>query len=332
MERRWGYKVPLNFLEDLKFYLIFLFILSILTMIIRIPYIVTVLVFSLIYIILAMSYNLILGYTGLFSLAHAAFFAVGAYTSALLSVDLKVQFIPALLLAGISSMVAAYGIIKVALKTSYHSFGLVTLAFSSILALVYKNWVEITRGPMGIPGVPRPYLELLSLRIEFFTDLQCYYLILTITALSVWFLLKVFRSRIGRALIAIRENQVLAESVGINSKKYMTLAFVLGAFFAGIAGSLYVHYVRYINPESFSLSLTVTTITMVIIGGQGGFKGVLITAIALYMIPEFLRISPDWRDVLFGIVLLVCVRFFPEGIEGAFKPLFKRKSEMTENA
>jgi branched-chain amino acid transport system permease protein len=305
-------------------YFIFFSVLAVTPAIFRSPYVVTVLFFSLMYTILALSYNLVLGHTGLFSLAHAAFFAIGAYTSALLSVDWSMQFLPAILAAGLSSMVVAYAIIIVALKTTYHSFGLITLAFASIISLIYKNWVEITRGPMGIPGVPRPYFELFSLRIDFSTDIHCYYLMLVVAVLSLWLLHRVARSRVGRALAAIRENPILAESVGINSKKYMTLAFILGAFFAGISGSLYVHFVQYINPDSFAMSLTVTALAMTIIGGLGGFRGVLLTSFILYLVPELLRFSPEWREVFFGAFLLACVYLLPEGVEGLFKSVSKR--------
>ena len=314
------------------FYLILILVLSITPLLIRIPYVTTILYFSLIYIILALSYNLVLGYTGLFSLAHAAFFAVGAYTSALLSVNLKMQFLPSIFMAGLSAMILAYAIILVALRTSYHSFGLVTLALSLILTLIYKNWVEITKGPMGIPGIPRPYIEFLSFSIEFSTDIQCYYLALVITVLSLLFLRRVTSSRVGRALVALRENLILAESIGINSKKYMIFAFVLGAFFAGVSGSLYAHFVRYINPEVFSTSLTVMSLTIAIIGGIGGFDGVLIAALLLYIVPEILRFAPEWREVLFGVVLLACIYFFPDGLEGIFKSLFKRKPKGDLNA
>lgn len=314
--------------SDIVYYLALFFIMSLIPVIINVPYITTVMAFSLIYIVLALSYNLVLGYAGLFSLAHAAFFAVGAYTSALLSVDFKVQFPLSILTAGVSSAIVAYAMVLIALRTEQHSFGLVTLAFSSILALIYKNAVEITRGPMGIPGIPRPFLALLSFKVYFFTDIQCYYLMLIITFLCIWFLRKLCGSRIGRALIALRENIVLAETVGINSKNYLILAFVTGAFFAGISGSLYAHYVRFINPDCFSMSLTTMALTITLIGGLGGFKGVLIAAFALFLIPEALRFSPEWRDIIFGVVLMIFVRYLSEGIEEGFKSLVKKLKEV----
>jgi branched-chain amino acid transport system permease protein len=228
-----------------------------------------------------------------------------------------------MLAAGLSSLIVAYVIALVALRTTYHSFGLITLAFTSIISLIYKNWVEITRGPMGIPGVPQPYFELFFFRIDVSTYLQYYYLTLLIIVLSLLFLRKVIRSRIGRALVAIRENPVLAESVGINSKKYMVLAFVLGGFFAGLSGSLYVHFVRFINPDAFAMALTVTALTMTIIGGLGGFNGVVFTAFILFIVPEILRFSPEWRELLFGVFLLACVYLLPEGVEGYFKSILR---------
>lgn len=316
-------KLSVKSVKSHKIYVIFFLLLCVIPLILSSSYVIAVLIFSLIYTLLAVSYNLVLGYTGLFSLAHASFFAIGAYTSALLSVDLKVQFLPAMLAAGLSSLIVAYVIALVALRTTYHSFGLITLAFTSIISLIYKNWVEITRGPMGIPGVPQPYFELFFFRIDVSTYLQYYYLTLLIIVLSLLFLRKVIRSRIGRALVAIRENPVLAESVGINSKKYMVLAFVLGGFFAGLSGSLYVHFVRFINPDAFAMALTVTALTMTIIGGLGGFNGVVFTAFILFIVPEILRFSPEWRELLFGVFLLACVYLLPEGVEGYFKSILR---------
>lgn len=321
----WELKLPLRSNRKNLYLLILLVTAALLPVIFPSRYLITILIFSLIYALLAISYNLVLGHAGLFSLAHAAFFAVGAYSSALLSVNLNVQFIPSLITAGILTAILAYAIGSIATRTTYHSFGLVTLAFASIISLIFKNWIELTRGPMGIPGIPRPYLQLFNFKIEVTTDLHYYYLTLTIVTISLLFLHKLITSQIGRALRAIRENSVLAEAVGLSSKKYMILAFTISGFFAGISGILYVHFVQYINPDAFALSLTVTALAMTIIGGHGGFSGVLIASFMLFIIPELLRVSPEWREVLFGIFLLLCVYFMPEGLEGLLKQLTTKR-------
>lgn len=267
------------------------------------------------YAVLAMSYNLVLGNLGLFSLAQSAFFGIGAYVSALLSLHAGLSFLPAFLVSGIVASVFAYAIGWVALRTSYHAFAIITLAFALVMQYVVKNWVTVTGGPMGIPGIPSPVLLLPGLFTMTISSMQAYYyLILVLTVASFVFFYRLVNSRIGRAFLSVRENALLAGSFGINVAKYKLMAFMISAFFTGLVGSFYAYYISFISPEVFDFSITVTLLVMVVVGGRGNLEGVFVTSYALFIIPELLRITPAWREIIYGIVMFCFVLFMPEGL------------------
>ena len=239
-----------------------------------------------IFTILALSLNLLLGYTGQLSLGHAAFFGIGAYTSALLTLRLEWSFWLAVWpAAALTAGLAGWAIGRLALKVRGAYFVLVTISFAGVISLVSVNWMDLTNGPLGLPGVPAPSLASLSLR----TKPAYYYLVLIAAGAVVPGLHRLVSSRPGRAFLALRENEALAESVGVDPTHTLVLAAVVSAAMAGVAGSLYAHYTRFVSPEVFLFSYTVTMVIMVVAGGKGTLLGPVVGALLFTVLPEALR-------------------------------------------
>ena len=265
-----------------------------------------------IFTILALSLNLLLGYTGQLSLGHAGFFGIGAYTSALLTLKLEWSFWGALPGAALLAGIAGWAIGRLALKLRGAYFVLVTISFAGVVWLVSVNWMELTNGPLGLPGVPAPQLFGWSLRSKG----AYYYLVLGAAALAYFVCARIVRSRIGRALLALRENETLAESVGVDGVRYLVLAAVVSATMAGVAGSLYAHYTRFVSPEVFLFTYTVTMVIMVVAGGKGTLAGPVVGAVVFTVLPEMLReaVSWQWQMLAYGVLLVLLIFFLPRGI------------------
>lgn len=276
------------------------------------PYHLHILIMAGIFAVLAQSLNLLLGYTGQLSLGHAAFFGIGAYASALLTLKRDWSVWPALLAAGVAAGLAGWAIGRLSLKLRGAYFVLVTISFAGVVSLVSQNWMELTNGPLGLPGVPAPSLGPWSLR----TKSAYYYLVLASAALAYLVCHRLVGSRIGRAFLALRENEPLAASVGVDGTRYLVLATVVSAAMAGVAGSLYAHYVRFVSPEVFLFNYTVTMVIMVIAGGKGTLVGPIVGALLFTALPEALRevVSWQWQMVAYGTLLVSLVYFLPRGI------------------
>ncbi len=281
------------------------------------PYHLHILIMAGIFTVLALSLNLLLGYTGQLSLGHAAFFGIGAYTSALLTLKRDWSVWPALLAAAVASGLAGWAIGRLSLKLRGAYFVLVTISFAGVVSLVSQNWMDLTNGPLGLPGVPAPSLGPWSLR----TKSAYYYLVLGSAALAYLVCHRLVGSRIGRAFLALRENEPLAASVGVDGTRYLVLATVVSAAMAGVAGSLYAHYTRFISPEVFLFNYTVTMVIMVIAGGKGTLPGPVVGAIVFTALPEALRevLSWQWQMVSYGTLLVLLVYFLPRGIVPALR-------------
>ena len=274
--------------------------------------------------VLALSLNLLLGYTGQLSLGQAAFFGIGAYTSALLTLKLEWSFWPALVAAVTLAGAAGLLIGRLALKLRGAYFVLVTISFAGVVSLVSVNWIELTNGPLGLPGVPAPTLGPWSLRAKS----AYYYLVLAAVALCYVVCRRLVRSRIGRAWVALRENEPLAESVGVEATHYLVLAAVVSAAMAGLGGSLYAHYTRFVSPEVFLFSYTVTMVIMVVAGGKGTLAGPLVGAALFTALPEALRAAASWQwqMLAYGVLLVLLVFFLPRGIVPTIQALRDRRA------
>jgi branched-chain amino acid transport system permease protein len=281
------------------------------------PYHLHTLIMAGIFAVLALSLNLLLGYTGQLSLGHAAFFGIGAYATGLLTVKLEWSPWVGLLAAVVLPGAAGYVIGRLALKLRGAYFVLLTISFAGCVSLVSVNWMDLTNGPLGVPGVPPleialPGVPALSLR----TKAAFYYVVLAAVALSYLVCLGLIRSRVGRALVALRENETLAASVGIDGTHYLVLAAVVSAAMAGFGGGLYAHYTRFVSPEVFLFTYTVTMVIMVVAGGKGTLAGPVVGAVLFTVLPEALRAATSWQwqMLLYGILLVGVLFFMPEGI------------------
>jgi branched-chain amino acid transport system permease protein len=291
------------------------------------PYHLHTLIMAGIFAVLALSLNLLLGYTGQLSLGHAAFFGIGAYASALLTVKLEWSPWLGLLAAVLLPALTGWGIGRLALKLRGAYFVLLTISFAGVVSLVSLNWMDLTNGPLGIPGVPAlavalPGLPELPLR----SKPAFFYVVLVAVVAAYGFCRRLIASRIGRALIALRENETLAESVGIDGTHYLVVAAAISAGMAGAAGGLYAHYTRFVSPEVFLFTYTVTMVIMVVAGGKGTLAGPIVGAVIFTVLPETLRAltSWQWQMLLYGVLLIATLFFMPQGIVPAVSARWRR--------
>jgi branched-chain amino acid transport system permease protein len=299
---------------------------------VAVPYVVTnsylfhLLIMAVIWSILATSLNLVLGYTGLLSLAHGAFFGLGAYTSALLVTKAGWNFWatipPAMAVAALIG--ALLGLLT--LRLSGHYFAISTLSFGIVVSLILEKWDDLTEGPRGISSIPAPTpIGLSGLgEIQFESNVAKYYLAVAALGLCLVFVWRLVHSPIGRALEAIRQNELLASCLGVDLVFYKLFAFSVSAAMAGLAGVLYSVYITYINPADAGLWNGFYAVMYIVIGGMGTFWGPMIGALFLVTLPEFLRMFQDYRLLLLGILLILTITFLPQGIMGGAAALRRR--------
>lgn len=307
-------------------YLLLLALFGVLPLIGLSSYTLHLLIMIGIFLILSQSLNLMLGYVGLLSLATSAFFGVGAYISALLSLHFHTSFPLSFLAAGLGSALVAACVGIPFLRLSKHSFVVGTLAFLLICDLVSRNWTSVTRGPMGLPGIPAPRFYIPGLpAIAITSKVSHYYFIFILVCLVLFFFVKLINSRLGRAFRSIRDDEVLAKSMGVHTSKYKWLAFTISSFMAGIAGSYYAHYILFVDPLIFDLYYLEITLITVIVGGAGTMWGVVAGAFIFTILPEFLRLAGGLRLVIYGFILLFSIHFIPDGIGGIINNRLKRR-------
>jgi branched-chain amino acid transport system permease protein len=278
-------------------------------------------VLAVIYVILASSLNLLLGYSGLLSLGHQAFFGIGAYASALLTVDAHLPM--PLGVAGGAVVAGACGwmVGKITLRLRAAFFVIATFAFGEICRQVALNWASLTGGPAGFARIP----PIGAGGVRLLTPEAVFPVVLLVAALVVLAVGRVASTSLGYSLRAMAENENAARAIGIDTARHANLAFVLGAVMASIAGALYAHFVGFISPEVFSFSIMINTLLMVISGGMGTVLGPVIGAVVLTALPEALRASDQWRLVIYGAVLVLLIRFLPRGLWGSLIALARRR-------
>ena len=271
-----------------------------------------------IYLILALSLQLAMGFTGLINLGHIAFFAVGAYTSALLTMN-GISFIFAIFLSGFFAMFFGFLLSIPTNKLKGDYLALATLAFNFVVYSVTLNWVSLTRGPLGLPRIPKP----LILGFNISSDFQFLILVFIMVLITSFILIKLVKSPFGKVLEATRDNELAARVLGKNTFKIKSIALAVSAFFAGIAGCLFAHFITYINPSSFTIMQLVPILCIVIIGGLASFRGTIIAAIILILLPEPLRfigfpstIIGPMRQIIYAVVLLLILLYKPKGFFG----------------
>ena len=283
-----------------------------------------------IFIIAAISLNLLLGFTGQLSLGHVAFFGIGAYVSALFSLGFDLDFGASSTFifprqpvwVGFAAAIlvsAAFGwlIGRLAFRVRGAYFVIVTISFAQVMRMIALNWVDLTEGPMALNNIPPLSLWLPG---EGLIGLQkkeyYYYLVLVLAVLSYLLVQRIVRSRTGRAMIALRENESLARSVGVDVTRYLVVATVVSAGMAGAAGALYTHYIRIVDPDVFLFIYTVTMVIMVITGGKGTLAGPVVGGLIFGGLPEVLRevARPEVQWIIYGVIMIAIVFFLPQGI------------------
>ena len=285
-------------------------------------YLLRILIISGIYIILTISLNLILGYTGLPALGHIAFACVGAYTSSLLALNYGISpWIGLIIGACLASLLGfVIGFPSIRLKGDY--LALATFGSGVIVYSVSKNWVSLTRGPMGLPGIP----AFSFLNFELQPVWTYLILIIVFVFITAFVINRIVESPFGRILKGIREDEVASLSIGKDVNRYKLTVFIVGAFFAGIAGSLYAHYITFIDPSSFTVMESITVLLMVVFGGMGNIKGSFMGALILVIFPEMLRflgmlssIAAPLRQMIYGLLLIILMIKRPQGIVGRYR-------------
>ncbi len=280
-----------------------------------------ILILVTIFTVLSASLDFLAGQTGLLSIAHAAFYGLGAYASALIVIRLGGSFLIGVA-AGIAVAAAVSFVVSLpSLRLHDDYFVIATFGFQMILFSVFNNWMELTRGPLGIPGIPQPVI------FGWHVNSHLDFLILA-TGFAIFAYFVVYRlasSPFGRVLHAIREDEVFAKAHGKNTLYFKIMAFAVSAALAAMAGSLYAHYITYIDPTSFTVMESILIISMVIIGGAGSLWGPLVGAVVLVTLPEALRfiglpsaVAANLRQIIYGSLLVVMMMFRPRGLVGKY--------------
>jgi len=276
-------------------------------------YQVSIMISGLIYVMLALGLNIIVGFAGQLVLGYAAFYGIGAYTYGLLHLYFGMGFWICLPIAGILTTLCGLGLGLPVLRLRGDYLAIVTLGFGEIVRLIRLNWTSVTGGSRGISGIPRP--ELFGLEMDLTQKtIYLYYLALIAVVITIIVITRLKNSRVGMALQAMREDEIASEAMGINLTRVKLTAFALSSAWAGFAGVLFAAKTQFINPASFTFMDSCMILAMVVLGGMGSIAGVTLGALILILVPEYLRAFSDYRMLLFGATMVVMMLFRPQGI------------------
>lgn len=291
------------------------------------PYYIHLLTLALIWIVLAQGQNLTQGFVGYVSIAQAGFMGIGAYASTLLAVNggfsVWTTLVLAPLFTGFAALLAGYP----SLRVKGHYFSIVTLAYNMVIFIVLMTFSALTGGEAGITDVPRPSELTLFGHVFSFegrSNLNYYALALFCATGATTVCALVLHSRVGRVMVAIRQNEDLAEAMGVITSRYKLFAFVLSAMLAGLAGTLYAHYIGFLNPEPFGVDSSLNVILAVILGGSGTLLGPIVGAVSVTFLPEILRFADSYRLITYGLILVVATIFLPKGLVPLVGNLWRR--------
>ena len=276
-------------------------------------YQVSIMISGLIYVMLALGLNVIVGFAGQLVLGYAAFYGIGAYTYGLLHLYFGLGFWICLPISGILTTICGLGLGLPVLRLRGDYLAIVTLGFGEIVRLVLLNWTSVTGGSRGISGIPRPEFFGVEMDLTQKTT-YLYYLSLIAVTITIIVITRLKNSRVGMALQAMREDEIASEAMGINLTQVKLTAFALSSAWAGFAGVLFATKTQFINPASFTFMDSCMILAMVVLGGMGSILGVTIGALILILVPEYLRAFSDYRMLLFGATMVVMMLFRPQGI------------------
>ncbi|MDH3928306.1 MAG: branched-chain amino acid ABC transporter permease [Deltaproteobacteria bacterium] len=308
-----------------KFYLPALIVISVFALVfpfIFSMYQTNIMITGLIYVMLGLGLNIVVGLAGLLDLGYVAFYAVGAYSYALLNHHFGIGFWAALPIgAGVGVLFGILlGFPVLRLRGDY--LAIVTLGFGEIIRLILENWNEFSFGPSGIANIPRPSLFSIQLSLHNAT-IYLYYLMILFVLFTIFVVNRLQDSRIGRAWIALREDEVACEAMGVDRRKTKLTAFALGATWAGMAGVIFAAKTTFINPASFTIWESIIILCIVVLGGMGSIIGVIVGALILILLPEYLRAFSEYRMLIFGGMLVLMMVFRPGGIVSDVRRTYK---------
>lgn len=284
---------------------------------VKVPYFMHLIILALIWVVMAQGQNLIQGFTGYVSIAQAGFMGVGAYFSTLLSTKLGWPVWHTIWMAPVFTGFIAIFVGYPSLRVKGHYFAIVTLAYNMVIFTVLLTYSSLTGGEAGIPNIARPSefsLGNTPINFEGRSNVNYYYLVLVTATLSIALSALILRSRVGRVLLSIRQNETLAEAVGVVTWRYKLFAFIVSASLAGLAGALYAHYIGFLNPEPFGVDQSLNAILAVILGGSGTLSGPVVGSFAVVFLPEYLRIADSYRLITYGLILVIATIFLPHGL------------------
>jgi branched-chain amino acid transport system permease protein len=289
------------------------------------PYLMRLVVFSLIYALLAQSLNLTLGFRGELSLGHQTFFGVGAYLAAILATRYGLPLLILLPVAGVGAAIVALAIGPIALRMRGPYFAIVTLSFGVIAQTLANNLVDLTNGPMGIAGIGSDAGSLLGWSVPWKTETVCYEILVLLVCMAAAITFALSESHFGRAWRALRDHEDLASAIGIPALPMDLLALVIGAVIGGLAGAVYAFYTSVVAPDDvFSFSMVITMLVSLVLGGRGTIFGPIIGAFIFTFAPEYLRLADQWRLPIFGLVLMLLVIMAPQGLIILIRNAFER--------
>lgn len=274
-----------------------------------------------VYSIVVMGLGILLGWAGQMSLAQAAFLGIGAYTSAYFTTHVGLNFWQALPLSILMSALVGVGVGYPCLRLSGHYLALATIGFGIITQLVLINWKAVTNGSDGITGIPAPP-PIGSISFESYGTY--FYIVLGFVVLCAYIAARIKATRVGRAMEAIRENELAASAMGINTTRYKILAFVLAGSYAGLAGSLLAHSIKFISPDSYSFDQSVVFLVMLILGGSSSIGGAILGAALLTLLPEVLRPLKNSYIMVYGAAVVAMIIFMPRGLVGLIEAFSNR--------
>jgi branched-chain amino acid transport system permease protein len=285
---------------------------ALLPLVVKSPYVLQILTNAWLLGMVALSVTLVTGTAGQTSLGQAGFLAIGAYTSALLTLHLHWPFELALLTAGVLSAVLGTLLVLPAFRLRAHYVAIATIGIGEIVSQVILNWDGLTNGALGLTNIPPPAL----FGIPVFLPREIYWYSLGLLLLAALMQWRLLRSALGRTWRALREDDVAAQAYGINLNRYKALAFAFSAFVAGLSGAFTAHMYTYINHETFTNTTSTLALTMAILGGMGNILGAVLGALTLTVLPEVFRGLVDYRYLLYGLALVLLIRFRPQGLLG----------------
>jgi len=273
-------------------------------------------------IIVIIGLNLLMGYAGQISLGHAAFFGLGAYLSAICTTTYGFPLWPTMVMAMIITGMVAYAIGIPTLKLEGHYLVMATLGFNVIIYIVMIQLDSVTGGPSGFAGIPRLKIG----EFAFDSDRKIYYLLWVVSIGILLLSLNLIHSRVGRAMAALSHNEIAARCAGIDTQTYKVKIFVISAALGSLAGSLYAHYLTFISPGTFSIFYSIQVVTMVLVGGIGSLWGSVFGAVLLTILPEALHAVKEYNVLIYGLILMVVLIFFPQGLFPGIADAFRKKT------